>query len=125
MNDITCSSGPVSSMPGSQHRVPAGTMCEDHPDRPAVTRIQGETDSFGAEYICMCQECLDAHIEYRNAQLLVNKFCDWCKSVSTNVKPFRDMDEGMSGPVYQVCLACRAQSYNEADDEEEYIRRLR
>jgi hypothetical protein len=46
MGEVT---GPISTLPGHSHQVPDGTVCDDHPDRPAVARIQGETDSFGAE----------------------------------------------------------------------------
>ena len=41
--------GPISTLPGARHALPAGTMCDEHPDRPAVARVQGETDSFGCE----------------------------------------------------------------------------
>jgi hypothetical protein len=34
-------------------------MCDDHPDRPAVVRIQGEAEAFGAKMLDVCQECLD------------------------------------------------------------------
>lgn len=34
-------------------------MCDDHPDVPAVARVQGETDSFGCEMHDLCQACLD------------------------------------------------------------------
>ncbi len=36
--------GPISSLPGAYHSLPKGTMCDEHPDRPAVARVQGETD---------------------------------------------------------------------------------
>ena len=61
MGDVT---GPISTLPGSRHDFPDGTMCDDHPDRKAVARVQGETDSFGSELIDMCQECLDEHRAY-------------------------------------------------------------
>lgn len=42
-------------------------MCDDHPDRPATHRVQGETDSFGCEYIDWCQECHDKYLAEREA----------------------------------------------------------
>jgi hypothetical protein len=57
MSDV---SGPVSTLPGSLHDVPTGAMCDDHPDRPALRRVQGETDSFGAEFLDLCNECITA-----------------------------------------------------------------
>lgn len=107
-DDLYASRGPVSSMPGSGHSLPPGTKCDQHEDRDAVSRIQGETDSFGCEYVMMCQECVDAHREYRKAEYEKEKFCDWCKCMKTNVRSHRDMDEGMAGPLYDVCSDCRS-----------------
>ncbi|TKI01529.1 hypothetical protein FCN80_26365, partial [Martelella alba] len=59
MADI--SNGPVSTLPGQFSGVPAGVKCDEHHDRDAVKRVQGETDSFGCEYYDMCQECLDKY----------------------------------------------------------------
>lgn len=117
LDDIHVSRGPVSSMPGSSHRLPSGAVCDDHPDRPAVARIQGETDSFGCEYILMCDEC---HAKFRvatDADRIEPKRCDWCHEVTTGVVPHRDYDEGMAGPVYQVCPACIAKESENAQME--------
>lgn len=54
MGDVT---GPISSLPGSSHTPPNGAMCDEHPDRPAVLRVQGETDSMGSEMYDLCEEC--------------------------------------------------------------------
>ena len=94
--------GPVASLPGSLHLAPQGQMCDTHPDRPAVRRVQGETDSMGCEMADMCQECLDAD---RAAEPEPGK-CDWCPNVAV-LRPVRDYDEGMAGPVYHICPACR------------------
>ncbi|MEL6236966.1 MAG: hypothetical protein AAFO57_00365 [Pseudomonadota bacterium] len=79
-------------------------MCDQHQDRPAVTRVQGETDSFGAEYIDMCQECREEFKRHKDEAR--HGPCDWCKTNATDLRPRRDFEEGMSGPVYQVCGAC-------------------
>lgn len=92
-------------------------MCDEHPDRAAVKRIQGETDSFGAEYSDACQECVDAFRNYRESDEARHGACDWCKSHATDLRPRRDFEEGMSGPVYQVCGAC-VRRENERLDEE-------
>ncbi|TJW14340.1 MAG: hypothetical protein E5W82_10200 [Mesorhizobium sp.] len=102
MADVT---GPISSLPGSGHALPEGTPCDDHPDRPAVARIQGETDSFGSEMNDMCQECLDAHREeMKNRDR--SGTCEWCKDHKPYLSQTRDYDEGMSGRVYDVCTEC-------------------
>jgi hypothetical protein len=82
-------------------------MCDDHDDRPAVRRVQGETDSFGCEYILMCQECLDKFRAYQSSEEATTGCCDWCKSHATDLANRRDSDEGTAGPLYRVCGACR------------------
>src|SRR3954463_12051043 len=64
MADVT---GPISTLPGTGHHLPDGTMCDQHPDRPAVARIQGETDSFGCEMNDLCQECIAADREWEKS----------------------------------------------------------
>lgn len=105
MADVT---GPIRSLPGSaHHRVPAGAMCDEHDDRVAVARVQGETDSFGSEMYDMCQECWDA-FKARDRTEERTGCCDWCHKSATDLRSHRDLDEGMSGPVYRVCGACIA-----------------
>lgn len=62
MADISTSR--VMTRSGSTHKVPTGAMCDDHTDRPATHRIQGETDSFGCEYIDWCDECHANYLKY-------------------------------------------------------------
>ena len=106
--------GPISTFPGSLHTVPEGTICDQHPDRPAVARIQGETDSFGCELNDACEECLKAYREYARSPEARTGTCDWCKSEATDLADTRDYEEGMTGPVYRVCRACRRRR----DDED-------
>lgn len=117
MADVT---GPISSLPGALHDPPKGMKCDEHPDRDAVVRIQGETDSMGCEMHDLCQECADADrawrrspeaLEHRKGQ------CEWCKQPATDLRNKRDYEEGMSGRVYRVCGACvkRDNEYWEAE----------
>lgn len=94
--------GPISTLPGARHALPEGTMCDSHPDRPAVARIQGETDSMGCELNDLCAECVE---EMKNDEPM-RGHCDWCKTPDQVLKPRRDYEEGMSGPVYYVCQPC-------------------
>jgi hypothetical protein len=113
MAEIT---GPISTLPGARHRVPNGTKCDEHPNRIAVARVQGETDSMGAELYDLCQECLDRHkAEMVNAD--TSGTCDWCKSFALHLRNKRDYEEGMSGRVYQICDACN-DCYNKRIAEE-------
>lgn len=117
MADVT---GPISSLPGATHTAPEGTMCDDHPDRPASHRVQGETDSFGSEMHDMCAECFK---QYKDNKKPMIATCDWCKSPDVALKPRRDYDEGLAGRVYYVCAECirkdneRAREEYEADRE--------
>jgi len=103
-------SGPVSTMRGHTSMAPVGMMCCSHEDRPAIKRVQGETDSFGAEYFGACQECLD---ELAKDDGTYTGTCDWCEAESDKLRETRDYEEGMSGPVYDVCPGCR-QKQNDA-----------
>lgn len=101
MADVT---GPISSLPGASHAVPEGMKCDDHPDREATHRVQGETDSFGCEMADLCDECFR---EFKAHGIYKPESCDWCKEKATDIRPTRDYDEGLHGPVYYVCGACR------------------
>lgn len=111
--------GPCSTLPGDRSEAPEGMMCDRHPDRPAVRRVQGETDSFGAELHDMCQECLDEEARYR-AEARTG-CCDWCKKEATDLRDRRDYEEGMHGPVYRVCGACvKAENERLQEELDEY-----
>lgn len=103
MSEVT---GPISTLPGAGHALPEGTMCDNHPDRLAVARIQGETDSFGSELWDCCQECVDELRAYRRSPEARTGCCDWCKAQATDLRNRRDIDEGSYGPVYRICGAC-------------------
>lgn len=100
MADVT---GPISSLPGAVYK--AEGDCDDHPGVPAVKRIQGETDSMGCEMIDMCQECYTKFTLAREELAKEEHACDWCGNMAP-LRAHRDYEEGMSGPVYQVCGAC-------------------
>ena len=113
---LGCSNGPVSTMPGSRTLIAAGVIhCDDHADRWAQYRVQGETDSFGCEYLHLCASCADA---MRIASLEPKDgYCEWHKGEGLNLRPFRDIDEGMAGPVYMTCQSCRDKVHLAAAEE--------
>ena len=102
-----CSRGPVFSLPGMLWDVEAGATCdsEGHENALAKVKIQGETDSFGCEFMYMCGECYEA---FKNRDLTEERTgtCDLCKKHKTDLAPWRDVEEGMAGPVYSACDAC-------------------
>lgn len=110
MADVT---GPISTLPGASYGVPNGTMCDDHPDRPAMHRLQGETDSFGCEMHDLCDECSAEFRVYRPD----DGPCDWCKEEATDRRATRDYEEGLCGPVYYVCGKCRKHQAEEIAEE--------
>lgn len=116
--------GPISTLPGASHDVPDAQMCDHHPDRPAVARIQGETDSFGCEMDDLCQECVDARRAYRCSEAGIAEElewrtgqCEWCKGQATDLRDARDYEEGLCGRVYRVCGACIKRVNDEAQAE--------
>ena len=117
MADVT---GPISTLPGAEHSLPAGTMCDDHPDRPAYKRVQGETDSMGCEMYDMCCECYDAH---KAAMKTMDRSgcCDWCKQPKPVLHKHRDFEEGSCGPVYAVCNDCIKRQRDALEDELEEL----
>lgn len=115
MSDV--SRGSVSSMPGSWHLVPDGTMCDHHPRLVATHRVQGETDSMGCEYVDMCPFCKSLYVAGREAAKENLGFCELCKSQAKGIRAWRDYDEGSCGRVYRVCTECRAKANAVAAEE--------
>ena len=113
MADVT---GPISSLPGAAYEPPEKQMCDDHPNRLAVIRVQGETDSFGSEMYDMCEECYRAYKEDMKTWDLSGT-CEWCKVHKPRLRPKRDYEEGMCGRVYQVCDECIKRVNDEAEAE--------
>lgn len=88
-----------------------GTTCETHPDREAVKRICSEADSFGAEYMNFCQECWDNYqqgLKEKEEDPEQWDTCPECKKKAPRLISYRDMDEGMHGPVYEHCGECHS-----------------
>jgi hypothetical protein len=100
--------GPISTLPGARHALPEGAPCDQHPDRAAVARIQGETDSIGSEHNDLCQECLAEFKAFAQSDEAKCGQCDWCREHASDLRNGRCFDEGTCGPVYRICGACAA-----------------
>lgn len=112
------------SLPGNVTTPDKGVMCLEHSDRVALKTVQGETDSFGAEYIPMCESCYAAYsdaVKQADGASFTGT-CDQCKAVLP-LYPYRDYDEGMSGPVYYACKSCKS-AFRAAQNKEaeEYLK---
>lgn len=113
MADVT---GPISTLPRSIHKVPDNIQCDDCSENVASVRIQGETDSFGCKMIDLCDACYEAYAaSIKNID--TSGDCEWCKRHAPKLLHARSYDEGMYGPVYEVCEECLAK-YNKYLDEE-------
>jgi hypothetical protein len=113
--------GPSSYLPGQTLAVPPGTCCDVHPDRAAVKRVVGETDSFGSELIDLCDSCAATLLEGIRRERAKPHVCDWCKQEKEGCRPRRDFEEGQGGPVYMVCPDCiRMESARLASDYGDY-----
>lgn len=114
-----CSHGPVMTMPGHEFKCPTGTLCDtnhEDGDRIAVKRIQGETDSMGCEYVDLCQECFDDYQKRDLTEESTGK-CDRCGYQKTTLRKRRDYDEGLCGPIYNVCLECVIEENGRFEEE--------
>jgi hypothetical protein len=118
---IECSDGPVSTMPGHQERLYPlyggvhGIMCENHDEVQASHRVQGETDSMGCEYHYFCASCADAARAADAEQK--DGYCDLHNGEGSDIRNWRDYDEGMSGPIYRACRLCRDRANAAAAEE--------
>lgn len=81
-------------------------------DKPATHRMVGETDSFGSEYHFYCAECMEIERKQLEEFQATERCCEWCKKPGL-LMPFRDWEEGMHGPVSDVCGPCRERSTND------------
>jgi hypothetical protein len=100
-----CSQGPVSTLPGATWKVQDHDRCDQHPEVPAFKKVQGETDSFGCEYVFMCKPCYDAYIEYESKPK--TGYCESHGGEGNDIRRVRDYEEGMCGRLYSVCFECR------------------
>lgn len=105
------------NLPGSLHALILGSKCEEC-ENSAMYRVQGETDSFGAEMHDLCEAHYMAMRTYNAAHPTIGD-CKWCTAKNVVLKPMRDYDEGMSGPVYYVCVPCIVKQNQEAMEEAE------
>lgn len=93
----------------------------------STVRIQGETDSFGAEYCHLCDDChtLDKEIQdYMEEKTGEEEgHCEWCKKATLrkHLAFTRDIDEGNHGPVYEVCGECRSRQNDQINEELDYL----
>jgi hypothetical protein len=114
----------MSGLPGDCRRLNASCTehCENHPEIKAEWRIQGDTDSFGAEYYYYCLDCYKKEKELIQNEEPMRGMCDWCHK-GGELRWHRDLDEGMSGPVYKICKPCLSK-YNENEEKEaEFLRK--
>lgn len=82
----------------------------------ATIRVQGETDSMGCELHDLCGLCAEEFFRGVELRRATPQECDWCKEVRP-LAPVRDYDEGLGGPVYEVCDPCRVKQQKALEEE--------
>lgn len=87
-------------LPGSTLKLndTSNELCDDCEEPNAAEfRVQGETDSFGCEYLFLCSR----HYDEFKIEVDENPIaCELCTQPAT---PQRDLDEGLNGPVHYRC----------------------
>ncbi len=110
--------GVYATLPGHRISISEGE-CQEC-GAPATCLLQGETDSFGAEWWTLCTKCAK-----ESSKPSLSGECDTCKKDSETLVPSRCWEEGPSGPVYWVCPECRkrdVEAERKADEEmDEYL----
>lgn len=105
------------NLPGNRIKYSGNEFCEECLDSSRATwKLTGECDSFGCEYVFLC----DKHLEEHDAAALVadtSGTCEWCKLEKEKLRPHRDIDEGSNGPVYNICSACIQKEAVELEEE--------
>lgn len=114
--------GPSKYLPGQFIKAREGAVCDEHPDRPATYTMIGETDSFGSETHDMCDECKQHAISEKEKDVNAEGLCEICHTMQKGVNEARDPSEGMYGPVYRMCPACKNKIINAFLDDDEYYR---
>lgn len=74
--------------------------------KPSRHKIIGESDSFGDEHCYFCTECYQKQRQWEIDNPPMGS-CDYCKASNVRLFKHRDIDEGMHGPVYDICQPCR------------------
>ena len=116
--------GPTNRLPGQTIGfVPDGRDC-DRCNLLAKHAVVGECDSMGAEVHHLCSEhFLEMQKELIDQQK-EEQVCDLCHNLKQDCRPFRDPEEGSTGPVYLTCPECRQRLvsyfYDDSADDSDY-----
>ena len=106
------------NLPGCWTTVSVAHECEvEGCTAPAHNRLQGETDSFGAECMYYCAEHKVAEEATLAQAAEVSRHCDCCDKLA-KLYPTRDWEEGIGGQVYDVCAECRPNYLGHSEDDE-------
>ena len=106
------------SLPGDYRKIQSIAARCDHCEKLATYVMQGETDSFGAEYHMLCDEHFKLRLDEIEKEKQKPKLCEWCNKEKVGCTMQRDITES-HGPLYQVCNECRVKNVN-AFVEDEY-----
>lgn len=97
-----------------------GTKCYTHHEVEATHRICTESDSFGSEFMNLCDECWNAHLAHKEKVKNDESLWETCKCGNREPRmiQYRDYEEGMHGPVYEHCSKCHERMNARIAEEE-------
>lgn len=100
-----------------------GTMCYAHHDIDATHRICTESDSFGSEYMNLCDVCWNEHLASKEKVKNDESLWETCKCGNREPRmiQYRDYEEGMHGSVYEHCSVCHEKMNARIAEEEKYF----
>ena len=118
------------TLPGQRATVDENSMCDKHPEKVATNKLCVEADSFGEEYVNMCDHCWGEHeaaLKRHESDPTQWEHCGECGKAAPHMVHYRDFEEGMNGPVYSHCPDCHqkynnriAAEYAGEDDDDDY-----
>lgn len=107
--------GPSRYRVGDQTKwVPDGRKC-DECTAAATTALVTSVDVLGAEIAHLCPYCYGLTVSPENKERRQRPMrCDLCDQNSATCEPWRDPEQGMTGPMLHVCEECRVQRNEDA-----------
>lgn len=91
------------------------SCCEDNCNNDATHAVASEVDSFGVEWLFLCEEHITPFRSNHKKPTI--GICDWCHAEDVEIRPMRDFEEGDAGGVYDVCLKCRQRKNKQLSEE--------
>lgn len=106
--------GQITTLPGSEHPVPLGTVCDVHTHNRATHRIQGVTDAMSAHLHDMCDICYDIHMGQQENDAGI---CSICGQHSDHLTDYQNFRNGFDSAPEPTCPDCIREDQESVIDE--------